>query len=148
MNAMRGLSGLFLSACLLAAGQAVAAEAAATATTKPDLGQGWHELGRVHVRDGNDKDLAFLKNGENAIEVRVCAERNAIRLRNAELWMAGDKRQKLWLPLVLAAGKCSDVSKVQGGPARITHLALDYEAMSLGVEGAHLTIFARSKQPR
>jgi hypothetical protein len=33
--------------------------------------------------------------GDGTVEVRLCAE------RNAELWMADDKRQKLWLPLVL-----------------------------------------------
>jgi hypothetical protein len=33
--------------------------------------------------------------GDGTVEVRLCAE------RNPELWMADDKRQKLWLPLVL-----------------------------------------------
>lgn len=62
--------------------------------------------------------------------------------------MTGDKRQKLWLPLVLGAGKGSDPSKVQGGPIRVTHLALEYEAMSLGEEGAHLAVYGRSRKAR
>jgi hypothetical protein len=110
--------------------------------------QGWHDLGRVHVRDNAEKDLAFLSEGDNVIQIRLCAERNAIRLRNAELWMSGDKRQKLWLPLVLGANKCTDSIKVDGGPIRVTHLALEYEAMSLGAEGAHLSIYGRSASPR
>ena len=118
------------------------------AGTKPHVGQGWHELGRVHVRDNAEKDLAFLKDGDDVVEVRVCAEGNAIRLRNAELWMSGDKRQKLWLPLVLGAGKCTDPINVQGGPIRVTHLALEYEAMSLGAEGAHLSVYGKSKDAR
>jgi hypothetical protein len=121
---------------------------AASAETKPQVGQGWQELGRVHVRDDAEKDLAFLSDGDDVVEIRVCAERNTIRLRNAELWMAGDKRQKLWLPLVLEAGKCSDPDKVQGGPIRVTHLALEYEAMSLDVEGAHLSIYGRKRSER
>jgi hypothetical protein len=142
------LAGWCLAACALASGSSAAAQSPSASDTKPDAQQGWHELGRVHVRDAAEKDLAFLKNGDDVVAVRVCAERNAVRLRNAELLMSGDKRQKLWLPLVLDAGKCSDPIKVQGGPIRVTHLALEYEAMSLGAEGAHLSILGRSKDPR
>jgi hypothetical protein len=146
---MRALAGLCLSVCVFATTAANAeAPAPKVAPTKPQLSQGWHELGRVHVRDSAEKDLAVLHDGEDVVEIRVCAEGNAIRLRNAELWMSGDKRQKLWLPLVLRAGKCSDPSKVQGGPIRVTHLALEYEAMGLGVEGAHLSIYGKSQSKR
>jgi len=139
---------LCLSTLALATIASAQTQAPAAADTKPHVEQGWHELGRVHVRDNAEKDLAFLKDGDDVVEVRVCAERNAIRLRNAELWMSGDKRQKLWLPLVLGAGECSDPIKVQGGPIRVTHLALEYEAMSLGAEGAHLSIYGKSKEVR
>jgi hypothetical protein len=132
----------------LATVASVQTQAQTSAGTKPHVGQGWHELGRVHVRDNAEKDLAFLKDGDDVVEVRVCAEGNAIRLRNAELWMSGDKRQKLWLPLILGAGECSDPIKVQGGPIRVTHVALEYEAMSLGAEGAHLSIYGKSKDAR
>jgi len=139
---------LFLSTLALATVASAQTQAQTAAGTKPHVGQGWHELGRVHVRDNAEKDLAFLKDGDDVVEVRVCAEGNAIRLRNAELWMSGDKRQKLWLPLILGAGECSDPIKVQGGPIRVTHLALEYEAMSLGAEGAHLSIYGKSKDAR
>jgi hypothetical protein len=142
----RALSWLCLGACLLTG------VAQAQATKLVDMqswaSQGWHDLGRLHVRDSAEKDLAFLKDGDGVVQIRLCAERNAIRLRNAELWMAGDKRQKLWLPLVLAANKCTDSIKVQGGPIRVTHLALEYEAMSLGTEGAHLSVYGRSASAR
>jgi hypothetical protein len=139
---------LFLSTLALATVASAQTQAQTAAGTKPHVGQGWHELGRVHVRDNAEKDLAFLKDGDDVVEVRVCAEGNAIRLRNAELWMSGDKRQKLWLPLILGAGECSDPIKVQGGPIRVTHVALEYEAMSLGAEGAHLSIYGKSKDAR
>jgi hypothetical protein len=142
------LARLCLGACALAAGANAESQAPSAADTNPHVQQGWHELGRVHVRDNAEKDLAFLNDGDDVVSVRVCAERNAVRLRNAELWMSGDKRQKLWLPLVLDAGKCSDPIKVQGGPIRVTHLALEYEAMSLGAEGAHLSIYGKSKDAR
>jgi len=113
-----------------------------------DPGKGWRELDRVHVRDSAEKDLAILKHGDDVVEVRLCAEGNAIRLRNAELWMAGDKRQKLWLPLVLGKGECADPIHVQGSPIRVTHLALEYEAMGLGLKGAHLVIYGKAKSAR
>ena len=144
----RALSLLCLVAWLLTGVAQAQTQATKLVDMQPWASQGWHELGRVHVRDSAENDLAFLKDGDNLVQIRLCAERSAIRLRNAELWMSGDKRQKLWLPLVLGANKCTDAIKVQGGPIRVTHLALEYEAMSLGTEGAHLSIYGRSASPR
>lgn len=115
---------------------------------KTAIWSGGHELGRIHVRASAEKDLAFLHDGDDVVEVRVCAERHAIRLRNAELWMSGDKRQKLWLPLLLDEGKCSDPIEVKGGPIRVTHLSLEYEAFGLDAESAHLSIHGLSKKHR
>jgi len=142
------LSCLCLGACLLTGVAQAQTQATKLVDMQPWTSRGWHDLGRVHVRDSAEKDLAFLNDGDNVVQIRLCAERNAIRLRNAELWMAGDKRQKLWLPLVLGANKCTDSIKVQGGPIRVTHLAMEYEAMSLGTEGAHLSIYGRSASAR
>jgi hypothetical protein len=144
----RVLSLLCVVACLLTSVARAETQETKLVDMQQWTSQGWHDLGRVHVRDNAEKDLAFLSEGDNVIQIRLCAERNAIRLRNAELWMSGDKRQKLWLPLVLGANKCTDSIKVDGGPIRVTHLALEYEAMSLGAEGAHLSIYGRSASPR
>jgi hypothetical protein len=150
MEMKRALSGLLMSVCVCVCATVAYAETQGSkvATTKPQPAWGWHELGRVHVRDNAEKDLAFLNDGDDIIEVRLCAEGNGIRLRNAELWMTGDKRQKLWLPLILEAGKCSNAIAVQGGPIRVTHVALEYEALSLGAEGAHVTIQGKTKSHR
>jgi hypothetical protein len=137
-----------VAVCVFSVTLHTAAHAAETAVAKPLPATGWHELDRIHVRDSAEKDLAVLKGGDGTVEVRLCAERNAVRLRNAELWMAGDKRQKLWLPLILEAGKCSNPIAVNGGPIRVTHVALEYEAMSLGSEGAHVSIQGRTKSLR
>jgi hypothetical protein len=142
------LSWLGLGVCLLTGVARAQTQATGLVDMQRWTSQGWHDLGRVHVRDSAEKDLAFLKDGDHVVQIRLCAERNAIRLRNAELWMSGDRRQKLWLPLVLGANKCTDAIQVQGAPIRVTHLALEYEAMSLGTEGAHLSIYGRSASPR
>jgi hypothetical protein len=142
------LSLLCLGACLLAATAPAPAQEAKLVDMQAWAAQGWRDLGRVHVRDNAEKDLAVLSNGDNVVRIRLCAERNAIRLRNAELWTEGNGRQKLWLPLVLGANKCTESIKVQGGPIRVTHVALEYEAMSLGTEGAHLSVYGKPARPR
>lgn len=142
------LPGLCLSAFAIATTAHAAEQVSTAASTKPQTAQGWRELGRVHVRDDAEKDLAFLSDGDDIVELRLCAEGNDIRLRNTELWMSGDKRQRLWLPLVLGKGKCTGPIDVQGGPIRVTHLALEYESMGLGIEGAHLEIYGRRRSAR
>lgn len=120
-----------------------------TAQVAPTKDQsGWHEIGRQHVLDNAEKDLAFMHNSDALVEVKVCAQGAPIRLRNAEMWMPSDQRQRLWLPLVLGEGRCSSPSKVKNGPQRVTHIAFEYEAMTLGVQGAHLVIMGRKHTSR
>lgn len=119
---------------------ALATLAAPAAAQELLLPGDWVVVGRQHVRDGAESDLAVLDASQTLAEIRVCAEGNDIRLRNAVAWLEGNKRQRLWLPLVIGAAKCSDPIAVQGAPARVTHVLFDYEALGLGIEGAHLVI--------
>lgn len=119
--------------------------ARAQVSAAPPPSGDWRVIGRQHVRDNAEKDLAFLHDSDNLVEVRVCAEGQRIRLRNAQMWLPGDKRQRLWLPLSLDAGVCSKGNAVQGGAKRVTHIAFEYEARGLGVEGAHLRIEGRQR---
>lgn len=107
------------------------------------LEPGWVQIGSQHVRDGAEKDLAVLDAERPLMEIRVCALDQAVRLRNATAWMPGGGRQKLWLPLVLDAGRCSAPIKVQRAPRRVTHVAFEYEALSAGWSGARLVIAGR-----
>ncbi len=107
------------------------------------LGPQWIAVGTQHVRDGAEKDLAVLDADRPLMEIRVCARENPVRLRNATAWLPGDGRQKLWLPLVLDEGRCSDPIRVRGAPRRVTHIAFEYEAMSAGWAGAQLVVAGR-----
>jgi hypothetical protein len=127
--------------CLLLA--AAGAPAVADEAKELRLGPGWVVVGTQHVRDGAERDLAVLDADRPLMEIRVCARDNAVRLRNATAWLPGDRRQKLWLPLVLDAGKCSAPIKVQRAPRRVTHIAFEYEAVSAGWAGARLVVAGR-----
>jgi len=107
------------------------------------LEPGWIVVGTQHVRDGAERDLAVLASDQPLVQIRVCASGNAVRMRNATAWMPGDQRQKLWLPLVIEAGRCSAPIEVQGAPRRVTHVAFEYEALSPGWAGARLVIAGR-----
>jgi len=65
---------LCLSTLALVTVASAQTQAQTAAGTKPHVGEGWHELGRVHVRDNAEKDLAFLKDGDDVVAVRVCAK--------------------------------------------------------------------------
>ena len=139
---------LAASECRMLAGLVILAvtftgTACANEAQELKLDPGWVTVGSQHVRDGAEKDLAVLDAELPLMEIRVCARDNAVRLRNATAWMPGDGRQKLWLPLVLDADRCSDPIKVRGAPRRVTHVAFEYEALSAGWAGARLVIAGR-----
>jgi hypothetical protein len=141
-TALRSLAGS-LCLALVSMGAAQANEA-----RELGLGGGWLVVGTQHVRDGAEKDLAVLDDDRRLMKLRICARDNAVRLRNATAWLPGDRRQKLWLPLVLPAGRCSNPIAVQGAPRRVTHVAFEYEAMSPGWAGARIVIAGRPERRR
>jgi hypothetical protein len=131
------LAGLLVALSVPAAGPVLAQEAS---TGGLPMEPGWAEIGRQRVNDGADSDLAFMKDDRPLTSIRVCALENDIRLRNATASLPGHKRQKLWLPLILKKGQCSDPIDVKDGPERVTHIAFEYEAMGLGLGGAELVV--------
>jgi hypothetical protein len=112
------------------------------------LEPGWTVVGTQHVRDSAERDLAVLDAGQPLSAIRVCAAERSIRLRNATAWLPKDKRQKLWLPLVIEAGRCSDPIKVQGAPQKVTHIAFEYEALGADWAGGRLIVAGRVAAPR
>jgi hypothetical protein len=63
-----------LVVCLLAGVAQAQTKAAGLVDMQRWTSQGWHDLGRVHVRDNAEKDLAFPKGGDNVVQIRLGAE--------------------------------------------------------------------------
>lgn len=67
------------------------------------------EIGRLTVRDRADRDTLVSSDRSTLFrEIRVCSERNTIRIRRAEVQLGNGEWQRLFVPLVLEEGKCSN----------------------------------------
>jgi hypothetical protein len=112
---------------------------------------GWQELGRLNVRDHADTDTLRVRNQGQFREIRVCAERNTVRIRRAEVQLDGRQWQRLFLPLALDPGRCSQGIGLLGGSRRISAVRFDYEAWSAGWRSGTMVVSALpavERQPR
>lgn len=105
----------------------------------------WREIVRLNVLDRAERDLAPVNDQVPYREVKVCAERQPIRIRRAELQFANGKWMRLFLPLVLNDGDCSKSIDLLGGPRRIRAIRFEYEAWSPGV--ARGTVIVKALAP-
>lgn len=100
----------------------------------------WEELIRLDVGDLADRDTRPVGNDLRMQGVRVCAEENKVRIRRAEVMLDNNRWQRLFLPLALDAGECSDEIEILGGPRRLRAVQFDYEAWSDGYDRATLVV--------
>jgi hypothetical protein len=110
----------------------------------------WREIARLSVRDRAEQDTASLRSSERFKELMVCAERNTVRLRRAEVRSENGRWQRLFLPLALPAGECSKGIALQGAP-RLRAIRFEYETWSAGVAGGTIIVRALplpERQPR
>ncbi len=114
-------------------------------------GGNWREIGRLNVRDRADRDTLYVRSNDLFREVKVCAERNTVRIRRAEVQLGNGKWQRLFVPLALAPGRCSDGIDLMGEGRRIRAFKFDYEAWSPGMARATVVVQALphvERQPR
>jgi hypothetical protein len=123
--------------------------AGTVATTQPvlasesDARTDWRVIARRRVADARDIDNTPVIDGRRYREVRVCAERNLVRVRSAGLKLSDGRDQRLLLPPALRAGKCTKPHRVLGGPQGIRGVRFEYEAVSIGYGSAEIVVFAR-----
>jgi hypothetical protein len=111
----------------------------------------WREIARLDVRDRQDRDRVTVNDGVLYRQVMVCAERNTVRIRRAEVQLGNGQWQRMFLPVALAAGECSKGVDLLGGKRRIRALQFDYEAWSPGVARGTISVRALpnvTPQPR
>lgn len=112
---------------------------------------GWREIARLNVRDRYDRDTVAVRSNELFREVKVCAERKTVRIRRAEVQLGNGYWQRMFVPLVLSPGRCSNEIDLMGNARRIRALRFDYEAWTPGVSRGTIVVHARPHveiQPR
>lgn len=112
---------------------------------------GWREIARLDVRDRADRDQVGVRSNELFREVKLCAERNPIRMRRAEVQLGNGTWQRLFVPLVIAPGNCSDGVDLIGNARRLRALRFEYEAWSPGIARGTIVVQAlpqAERQPR
>lgn len=112
---------------------------------------GWREIARLNVADRADTDRVRVSDRRTYREVKICAERNTVRIRRAEAQLDGRQWQRLFVPLALAPGDCSNAIDLLGDERRISSVRFDYEAWSPGWRGGTLVVYglrAVRPQPR
>jgi hypothetical protein len=112
---------------------------------------GWSEIARLDVRDRIDRDQAAIRSSDLWRQVRLCAERNPVRVRRAEVQLGNGNWQRMFVPLVIMPGKCSDGIDLTGGARRVRAVRFDYEAWTAGVARGTISVQALpqvERQPR
>jgi hypothetical protein len=112
---------------------------------------GRREILRLGVTDRSERDNAPIGDRGEFVDVVVCAERNTVRMRNAYVQLQDRQWQRLFLPLVLGAGECSDPIDLRGERQRIRAFRFEYEAWTAGFSGATVVVQAKpyvERQPR
>jgi hypothetical protein len=111
----------------------------------------WREIARLDVRDRADRDIAYVRTKDVFREVKVCAERNTIRIRRAEVQLGDGYWQRMFVPLTLTPGNCSDAIDLVGDARRIRAVRFEYEAWTAGIARGTVVVKALpyvEKQPR
>lgn len=103
----------------------------------------WLEIVRLNVRDRAERDTAAVRDSGLYSEVMVCAERNAVRVRRAEIQLDDGGWQRLFLPLVLSTGECSKGIDLLGRGRRVRAVQFEYEAWSPGIARGTIVVRAR-----
>jgi hypothetical protein len=111
----------------------------------------WREIARLNVRDRVDRDTVNVRTNELFREVKVCAEHNTVRIRRAEVQLGNGYWQRMFVPLALTPGNCSDAIDLMGNARRIRAVRFEYEAWTAGIARGTVTVKALpyvEKQPR
>jgi hypothetical protein len=112
----------------------------------------WKEVARLDVRDRAERDTAAVNDRQTSFrQIRVCSERRTVRIRRAEVQFANGDWQRLFVPLALSQGKCSNAIDLLKPPRRLRAVRFEYEAWTPGMARATISVKALpsvTPQPR
>jgi len=76
---------------------------------------GWRVLGSTDVgRFGRDRRVIQVRGNQGLRALRLCAERNRVRLFDARARFANNRSQNLFVPAQLSAGRCTAPLSLSG----------------------------------
>jgi hypothetical protein len=92
----------------------------------------WREIARLAVRDRIETETVNVRDTIRFREVKVCGQRQIVRMRRAEVLVQSGRWQRLPLPPVLSPGRCSNPLALPGANGqRVRALRFTYEAWTL-----------------
>ncbi|MFN0114298.1 MAG: hypothetical protein ACKVPY_06440 [Paracoccaceae bacterium] len=101
------------------------------------------EIIRLDVGDGADRDTWPIVDARKFTAIRICAEKNPVRIRRAEVRLDNGSWQRLFVPLVLDPGKCSKAIDILRAPRKLRAVQFDYEALTAGYARGTLVVYAK-----
>lgn len=102
----------------------------------------WREIARLSVRDRAERDTVPVRDRERYRAIMICSERNLIRIRRAEAQLDNGRWQRLFVPLALPQGQCSNAIDLLGTGPRVRAVRFEYESWTLGMAGGTITVRA------
>ncbi len=106
--------------------------AAALAAPSPAAAQGaWELLGQRTVSDEAERDVIALPGNRRYSEIRICALRRGVRIRDVDVVFGNRQRQDIAVRRRLEARDCTRAQRLRGrGPRDIRRIVLRYEALN------------------
>ncbi len=106
-------------------------------------GDGWTLIGTRQVLDRTDFDSMVLPGPRDFRQIKVCAYRAAVDLKDIDVHFANGGRQDVAVRARLGKGDCTRDIDLEGADRNITRIDLKYDAATRGRARAKVKIFGR-----
>lgn len=109
---------------------------------RPVYDEGWKMIGRLDVRDDASEGLLPVWGHDRHRQIRLCAERHAVRFYDVEVRFLLGKQDVDVRPFI-GPGRCSRDIDLDYGARDIALIKFRFEAANWGRDGASVLVFAR-----
>lgn len=111
--------------------------------TPAEAQRGWQTVGTLQVNGGLDRDTIAVRGNERFRAVRMCANRRAVRLIDADVEFANGGTQDLGAARLLSPGECTRPLQLNGRQRDIKRISLAYAKFRIFSRPPVLTVQAR-----
>jgi hypothetical protein len=103
---------------------------------------GWRDIARLPVRDRVQSDIITIRDNRLFRQAKLCAERNTVRLRSADLQRGNGTWQRLNPLRAIQPGRCSSPVDLGRGGQSIRAVRFDFDTWMQGASGAIVVVRA------